>query len=127
MFTPSLAVLWLLPALQLGLFGFFFADAMTGTLWYDDGVLCLCCAAGLAGGAVYVHGFKLISSAMPTETRELAMASASVSADIGIGLASVASLFIQACIYRRHAIDGTDDDVAIATAPFCRPTGGGGS
>ena len=72
MFTPSLAVLWLLPALQLGLFGFFFADAMTGTLWYDDGVLCLCCAAGLAGGAVYVHGFKLISSAMPTETRELA-------------------------------------------------------
>ena len=64
---------------------------------------------------------------MPTETRELAMASASVSADIDIGLASVASLFIQACIYRRHAIDDTDDDVAIATAPFCRPTGGGGS
>ena len=81
----------------------------------------LCCCAGFAGGAVYVHGFKLISEGMPPATRELAMASASVAADVGIGLASVASLFIQACIYRRQAIDDTDDDVSVATAVFCRP------
>ena len=44
----------------------------------------LCCCAGFAGGAVYVHGFKLISEGMPPATRELAMASASVAADVGI-------------------------------------------
>jgi hypothetical protein len=42
-----------------------------------------------------VHGFRLLSAAHPPATRELALAAASVSADVGILLASVSGLFIQ--------------------------------
>ena len=38
LFSPSLGVLWLLPALQALLLCFFLADAMNH-LWYNDGAL----------------------------------------------------------------------------------------
>ena len=38
LFSPSLGVLWLLPALQALLLCFFLADAMNN-LWYNDGAL----------------------------------------------------------------------------------------
>ena len=127
---PSLGILWLLPSLQAALFGLFFWFALLGdkgdegTLYDRGAFLVLCSVAGLFGGAVYVHGFKLISVTMDLERRELGMAAASVAADFGIGLASVASLFIQACIYRRRGIDDIDDDVSVGTAAFCHAAAG---
>jgi predicted MFS family arabinose efflux permease len=109
--TPSLRALWSLPLLQLCLLLFFWLDAAsTNPSWHSDGVLSLCVVAGLAGGSVYVHGFKLIAKSVQPETRELAMASASVSADIGILIGSVCGLFIQACIFERQGISGAEVD-----------------
>ena len=113
LFTPSLGVLWALPVLQTGLLVFFWADAVA-ELWYGPSLLALCVGAGLAGGAIYVHGFKLLSSSQPPATRELACASASVSADVGILIGSVAGLYIQACIYDRQSIEG-----ASVSGAFC--------
>ena len=113
LFQPSLGVLWVLPLLQTLLLGFFWIDAMA-ELWYGQSLLMLCVVAGLAGGAIYVHGFKLLSASQPSHTRELACAAASVAADFGILIGSVAGLFIQACIYTRQGIDG-----ASVSGGFC--------
>jgi battenin len=114
LWQPSLRVLWALPLLQTLLLAFFWTDAIA-ELWYGPSLLVLCVAAGLAGGAIYVHGFKLLSASQPAQTRELACAAASVAADVGILIGSVAGLYIQACIYDRQGIDG-----ASVTGGFCR-------
>jgi len=77
-------------------------------LRYNSGLLALCLCAGLAGGAVYVHGFKLLSARQKPQTRELAMSAASVASDLGILLGSAVGLFIQACIYEEQGIGGAE-------------------
>ena len=93
--------------LQAGLLAFFWLDAVQ-ELWYGPSLLSLCVLAGLAGGAIYVHGFKLLSASTAPETRELAMASASAAADLGVLGGSVLGLFIQACVYRKQGIAGAE-------------------
>lgn len=110
---PSLNVLWALSLLQTLLLGFYWTDAMV-ELWYDYSLVALCVIAGLAGGAIYVHGFKLLSASQPSHTRELACAATSLAIDVGILIGSIAGLYIQACIYARQGIDG-----ASASGGFC--------
>ena len=109
LFSPSLQALWCLPLLQLMLLAFFWVDAAT-KFFYNSGLYFLCVIAGLAGGAVYVHGFKLISASYPTETRELAMAAASLAVDLGILFGSLGGLYVQACIYKVQGIQGAQVD-----------------
>ena len=68
----------------------------------------------MLGGTVYIHGFKYISETTRPAFRELAIASASVSADLGLMLGSATSLALQACIYKAHNLRGADVSV-----PFC--------
>mmetsp|Transcript_47991 Transcript_47991/g.108966 ORF Transcript_47991/g.108966 Transcript_47991/m.108966 type:complete len:133 (-) Transcript_47991:574-972(-) len=75
---------------------------------YDRSLLSLCVLAGLCGGAVYVHGFKLLAAHVPAERRELAMASASVAADLGIIFGSTAGIYIQACINEVQDVSGAE-------------------
>lgn len=48
---PSMALLWAMPALQLGLLLFFTLDALLH-FWLNHALLVLCFVAGLLGGAV---------------------------------------------------------------------------
>ena len=113
LFQPSLTMLWYLPLLQTLLLGFFWVDAIV-ELWYGYSLLVLCVIAGLAGGAIYVHGFKLLSASQQSNTRELACSSAIVASDLGVLIGSIAGLYIQACIYARQDIDG-----ASVSGGFC--------
>lgn len=106
-FHPSMRVLWQLPIWQTGLLVFFIWDAAEH-FWYNYGLLVPCFVVGLLGGAVYVHGFKLLGHSVKPKFRELAMASCSVSADLGILAASGMALLIQKMLY--DANDITDDD-----------------
>eukprot|EP00614_Pseudopedinella_elastica_P018764 CAMPEP_0172650154 /NCGR_PEP_ID=MMETSP1068-20121228/242151_1 /TAXON_ID=35684 /ORGANISM="Pseudopedinella elastica, Strain CCMP716" /LENGTH=686 /DNA_ID=CAMNT_0013464517 /DNA_START=119 /DNA_END=2179 /DNA_ORIENTATION=+ len=105
--SPSARALWALPALQTALLAFFWLDAAE-RFWYDRSLLSLCVLAGLCGGAVYVHGFKLLAAHVPAERRELAMASASVAADLGIIFGSTAGIYIQACINEVQDVSGAE-------------------
>lgn len=101
---PSMRVLWQLPLYQCGLLVFFVVDAM-GHFWYDWGLLLPCFVVGLLGGSVYVHGFKLLGQSTEPKYRELAMASCSVSADLGLLLGSAIALVLQPWIYSANDID----------------------
>jgi hypothetical protein len=57
---------------------FFSLDAAL-QFWYDYGLIAPCFVAGLLGGAVYVHGFSLVSRNADPELRELALVTASIS------------------------------------------------
>jgi len=114
LFQPSLTILRYLPVLQTLLLGFFWIDAIV-ELWYNYSLLVLCVIAGLASGAIYVHGFKLLSASQPSQFRELACSSAIVASDLGVLIGSIVGLYIQACIYARQGIDG-----ASASGAFCK-------
>ncbi len=82
--------------------------------WYNNSLLGLCFVVGLFGGAVYVHGFRLISSgkgalsaaAMTPELIELAMPIGALAADCGICLSDIVGLVIQGCLYAVNDIPG---------------------
>ena len=61
-----------------------------------------------------MHGFKLLASRVAPSHRELAMASASVAADVGLMLGSGSAVLLQACIYAANDVD--DAEVAVG---FC--------
>ena len=104
LFTPSVRVLWALPLAQLALLVAFAADALA-RVWYDFSLLGPCVVVGLLGGAVYVHGFKLVALATPPARRELAMTGACIAADLGLMAGSAAAVVLQACIYQAHGLD----------------------
>ena len=99
-------VLWALPLLQCALLAAFTANALD-RWWYDYGLLAPCVVVGLLGGAVYVHGFKLLALSVHPARRELAMASACVAADLGLMAGSGLAVVLQACIYQAHDLGET--------------------
>lgn len=94
LFSASLSILWLMPALQVINLIFFWANSIHH-FWYNYTLLLPCFYAGLLGGSVYVQGFSRISNDFPIELREFAIASAGVADAFGVLLADIASLFIQ--------------------------------
>ncbi|GAB5037452.1 protein btn1 [Nannochloropsis oceanica] len=103
--SPSLTLLWILPALQCLLLIFFSLNAVW-QFWYDWTLLIPCFIAGLLGGAVYVAGFSLISRNSREEHRELALVSSSIADTVGIMLSDVFGLVLQGCLYRANGIPG---------------------
>ena len=89
---------------QSSLLALFAADALA-RVWYDASLLAPCVVVGLLGGAVYVHGFKLVALEAPPARRELAMACACIAADLGLMAGSAAAVVLQACIYQAHGLD----------------------
>ena len=104
----SIAILWLMPALQLAFLVFFTAVASLPTdHWlYGWWLLAPCFVTGLFGGAVYVNAFTQIAERTPPRLRELAIATASVADNVGIILGDIAGLSIQACLFQLNSIPG---------------------
>ena len=107
-------VLWLMPILQCLNVVFFWFVAKNATQFYSN--LCLlpaCFYVGLLGGAVYINGYSRICLDLPVEHREFALSSVSVAESVGIVVADIAGLFLQACMYQIHHIAG-----AVVTCPI---------
>jgi battenin len=104
-FTAPVWLLWLMPLLQTVNLIFFYFVAMYKIL-YNYVLLLPAFFVGLLGGAVYVSGYQRINKDMPLSLREIALSTSSLADSCGILLADVSGLFIQACIYQHHEIDG---------------------
>lgn len=124
LFTAPMALLWLMPLLQVSNVGFYwFIAASQQDHEKDDhsGVYSpafLYTAAvytGLLGGAVYCHGYLRICKDLPLQYREFALSATSVAECLGIVVADVFGLVIQACLYQINGLDG-----AILTCPMKR-------
>jgi hypothetical protein len=67
----------------------------------------VCFAVGLVGGGVYVNGFKMIAKSVKKKSeRELAMSGASVADTMGIGIADMLGLWVQACLFKHNHVSG---------------------
>ena len=104
-FTAPMWLLWLMPLLQTVNLIFFYFVAVYKIL-YNYVLLLPAFFVGLLGGAVYVSGYQRINKDMPLSLREIALSTSSLADSCGILLADVSGLFIQACIYQHHEIDG---------------------
>ncbi|GBG29840.1 Protein BTN1 [Hondaea fermentalgiana] len=103
--------LWLMPVLQMVLLVFFTANGVWH-FWWNQSLLALAFVVGLLGGAVYVHGYILISREVAPERKEFALASASLADTLGIMLANMTGIIIQGCLYAVN--DLTDEGRAPA-------------
>jgi len=97
-FRISKVQLWVMPVLQVCLLVFFIANGIWH-LWWNEWLLCLAFVVGTLGGAVYCHGFILISEQTHPEEQEVALASASVADTFGIVAANILGIMIQGCLY----------------------------
>jgi len=106
-FSPSpLAIQIAMPLLQLILMLFFCLNSISH-FWYDNSLLVLCLCAGFLGGGVYVGSFILVAKKEPLNRKELALSAVTLADTVGICLADLCGLFIQACIYKYNHIDGS--------------------
>jgi battenin len=105
LFSASLPILWLMPALQVINLVFFCMTSIHHFV-YSWWLLLPAFCAGLLGGGVYVQGFSRINMDMPLELREFAISSAGVADSLGILTADISALFIQSCIYDKNNIQG---------------------
>ena len=55
-----------------------------------------CCYAGLLGGAVYVNAFTLLAKEVEPSLREFSMSTASLADSVGIALADICGILVQA-------------------------------
>lgn len=72
--------------------------------WDNWGVLVLCFAAGLLGGATYVNAFTLLSREVPPHRREFGLAAACVADSLGIAVADAGAVFLQGCLLRANGL-----------------------
>ena len=54
------------------------------------------CCAGLLGGAVYVNAFTLLAKEVEPSLREFSLAAASLADSVGIALADICGILVQA-------------------------------
>ena len=62
--------------------------------------------SGLLGGAVYIHGYLRICRDLPLQHREFALSATSLAECLGIVVADLFGLLIQACLYQIHHLEG---------------------
>lgn len=111
-YTAPIWLLWTMPVLQTINLIFFYHVAIS-KFWYNYFLLIPAFYVGLLGGAVYVSGYQRINKDLPLPLREMALSSSSVADSFGILLADISGLFIQACIYDHHGVEG-----AVVTCPL---------
>jgi battenin len=105
LFTAPLYILWLMPILQCINVAFFWWVAASH-VFYNYWLLIPCFYVGLLGGGVYVNGYLRICADLPMEHREFSLSATSVAAAMGIVVADLTGLFLQACLYQRNGLDG---------------------
>ncbi|KAG7378598.1 G1/S-specific cyclin cln3 [Phytophthora pseudosyringae] len=109
-FQATRPILYLMPALQVLLLGFFTLAAATH-FWYNWGLLFVCFVVGLLGGGVYVNAYTLLSKEIPPSHVELALAAVSVGDTVGVMFADCAGLFLQGCLYSINHLPGASINV----------------
>jgi len=112
-FVAPMALLWAMPVLQCtNVVVYWGVAASQGTpsanAFLDSSYFLYPAAlyAGLLGGAVYVHGYLRICRDLPLEHREFALSATSLAECLGIVVADVLGLAIQACLYQIHGLEG---------------------
>ncbi|KAL3665518.1 hypothetical protein V7S43_009553 [Phytophthora oleae] len=110
LFQATRPILYLMPVLQVVLFGFFTVVAATH-FWYNWGLLFVCFVVGLLGGAVYVNAYTLLSKEIPPTHVELALGAVSVGDTLGVMFADCAGLFLQGCLYSINHLPGASINV----------------
>ncbi|GMH83173.1 hypothetical protein TrST_g5115 [Triparma strigata] len=101
---PKLVTLWAMPLMQVGILVLSTLNA-SEHWWWDNSLLASAVVVGLFGGAVYVNGFRMIGEEVKADVRELAIAGAAVSCDIGTNLGEAAGLWIQRWEEQRNGIN----------------------
>ena len=114
--TVSRLQLWIMPLLQIAFLVFFVLDA-TYHFWMDLGLLFPALCTGLLGGAVYVHGYMLLSREIEPHRREFAMTALVIANAMGILSSDIAGIFIQGCLYAVNEIVDCSAETQTCTAP----------
>ncbi|GLD92088.1 hypothetical protein PINS_up000621 [Pythium insidiosum] len=105
LFQATRPVLYVMPALQVGLL-VFFSMVSAFHFWYNWSLLVFCFVAGLLGGGVYVNAYTLLSAEVPASHVEFALSAASVGDTIGVMIADFGGLFLQGCLYSLNGLSG---------------------
>ncbi|CAJ1953494.1 unnamed protein product [Cylindrotheca closterium] len=109
LWTAPIWILWLMPGLQcvnLALFSYVASHASTTSLYNPATLYFGAFYAGLLGGACYINAYTRICKDIALEYQEFALSSTSVGESLGIVVADILGLFIQACLYRTNGLDG---------------------
>jgi len=115
LFTAPMGLLWAMPVLQtLNVIVYWAVAAHDGGTdgsllgWYTPWFLYpTAFYTGLLGGGVYVHGYLRICKDLRDEQhREFALSATSLAESLGIVVADVLGLVVQACLYEIHGLDG---------------------
>ena len=109
LFTVSRLMLWVMPGLQIvNLVFFYWTAQMSPTpFWYNPLVMYgLALWTGLLGGAVYVHGYRRVIADVAPVHCEFALATVSLAESLGVLVADVVGLFLQACLYEVNDLPG---------------------
>ena len=120
LFTAPMSVLWLMPFLQLMNVWIYWSiaahqqlepDEATRTIynWFHQQEFLYLAAlySGLLGGAVYIHGYLRICKDLPLRQREFALCATSVAECLGIVVADLLGLIVQACLYYVNGLEGS--------------------
>jgi battenin len=120
LFVAPMALLWLMPFLQVLNVVFYWVIAASQQdheehvgVYSPVFLYAVAFYTGLLGGAVYSHGYLRICKDMPLKYHEFALSSTSVAETLGIVVADCFGLLIQACLYHINGIEG-----AIAACPI---------
>mmetsp|Transcript_12115 Transcript_12115/g.16808 ORF Transcript_12115/g.16808 Transcript_12115/m.16808 type:complete len:170 (+) Transcript_12115:91-600(+) len=100
---PGKPTLWGMAFAQCFVLIFFVIDARYH-IWYNNSLLALAFFTGLLGGAVYVNAFRLITEAVPSRLKEIAMTAGAVSSDFGTNLGEALALGLQYYLYEANNI-----------------------
>lgn len=106
LFQATRSILYLMPAFQTVLLGFFTAVSAYHVAYNWSLLVVLCFLAGLLGGGVYVNAFTLLSKEVRADRVELALSAASVGDTLGVMLADFVGIFLQGCLYSVNRIPG---------------------
>jgi len=109
LFMISRFMLWVLPSLQVLNLVFFYwtAQMLPAPFWYNPVVTYgTAFWTGLLGGAVYVHGYRRVIADIAPVHREFALSTVSLAESLGVLCADVLGLFLQACLYQVHHLEG---------------------
>ena len=109
-FSISLSTLWVLPGIQVVNLMVFYQIATqqwATFLYHPIPLYSLATVTGLLGGAVYVHGYQLVLKRVrPPSHTEFALSAVSMAESLGILVADIMSLFLQACLYEINGFPG---------------------
>mmetsp|Transcript_8840 Transcript_8840/g.13607 ORF Transcript_8840/g.13607 Transcript_8840/m.13607 type:complete len:411 (-) Transcript_8840:108-1340(-) len=114
-YTAPMSILWLMPILQC-INVVVFWEIAKHQFWYNNLLLLPAFYVGLLGGGVYINGYSRICLDIPPEYREFALSSTSLAESLGVVAAEVVGLYLQACLYQIHDIDG-----AMVSCPVHNP------